>query len=212
MHDVKKPATGRSSGRPLFVSLAARLIHQASSILRKERPRFREANEPTRIGHTASGRCSVHYETSSLERLIRILLRGPLASGPGPPRPAPHFRRASTAVYMKSPDLVKERVRPGEGEQDRLTVPALNLLMFAQLLLAGLNVGRLPGPVPQAAADQLALGGGSTSPFSSSSFVSILFVLLFRFLFDRLKRDTLNRFHSVSHGVERPLNLRLSLL
>ncbi len=32
---------------------------------------------------------------------------------------------------------------PGEGEQDRVTVRALNLLMFAQLLLAGLDVGRL---------------------------------------------------------------------
>jgi hypothetical protein len=38
---------------------------------------------------------------------------------------------------------VKERVRPGEGEQDRVSVRALNLLMFVQLLLAGLDVGRL---------------------------------------------------------------------
>ena len=51
--------------------------------------------------------------------------------------------RASVVVYLLSPDLVKERVRPGEGEQDRVTVRALNLLMFAQLLLAGLDVGRL---------------------------------------------------------------------
>ena len=50
---------------------------------------------------------------------------------------------ASVAVYLLSPDLVKERVRPGEGEQDRVTVRALNLFMFAQLLLAGLDVGRL---------------------------------------------------------------------
>jgi protein-S-isoprenylcysteine O-methyltransferase Ste14 len=50
---------------------------------------------------------------------------------------------ASAAVYLLSPDLVKERVRPGEGEQDRVTVRALNVLMFAQLLLAGLDVGRL---------------------------------------------------------------------
>ncbi|MBV9286203.1 MAG: isoprenylcysteine carboxylmethyltransferase family protein [Hyphomicrobiales bacterium] len=50
---------------------------------------------------------------------------------------------ASGAVYLLSPDLVKERVRPGEGEQDRVTVRALNLLMFLQLLLAGLDVGRL---------------------------------------------------------------------
>src|SRR5271157_6629967 len=50
---------------------------------------------------------------------------------------------ASAAVYLLSPDIVRERVRPGEGEQDRVTVRALNLLMFAQLLLAGLDVGRL---------------------------------------------------------------------
>jgi protein-S-isoprenylcysteine O-methyltransferase Ste14 len=50
---------------------------------------------------------------------------------------------AGAAVYLLSPDLVKERVRPGEGEQDRVTVRALNVLMFAQLLLAGLDVGRL---------------------------------------------------------------------
>ena len=50
---------------------------------------------------------------------------------------------ASAAVHRQSPDLVKERVRPGEGEQDRVTVRALNVLMFAQLLLAGLDVGRL---------------------------------------------------------------------
>ena len=50
---------------------------------------------------------------------------------------------ASAAVYLLSPDLVKERVRPGAGEQDQVTVRALNLLMFAQLALAGLDVGRL---------------------------------------------------------------------
>jgi protein-S-isoprenylcysteine O-methyltransferase Ste14 len=50
---------------------------------------------------------------------------------------------ASALVYLLSPDLVRERVRPGKGEQDRVTVRALNLLMFVQLLLAGLDVGRL---------------------------------------------------------------------
>src|ERR1700722_5721583 len=50
---------------------------------------------------------------------------------------------ASAVVYLLSPDLVKERVRPGEGEQDRVTVRALNLFIFAQLLLAGLDDGRL---------------------------------------------------------------------
>jgi protein-S-isoprenylcysteine O-methyltransferase Ste14 len=50
---------------------------------------------------------------------------------------------ASAVVYLLSPDLVKERVQPGEAEQDRATVRALNLLMFVQLLLAGLDVGRL---------------------------------------------------------------------
>ena len=53
-HDVKKAGAGRSSGRPLFVSLAASLIHQPSPILRKERPRVREAKEPTRMGQTAN--------------------------------------------------------------------------------------------------------------------------------------------------------------
>ena len=50
---------------------------------------------------------------------------------------------ASAVVYLLSPDLVKERVQSGEGEQDRVTVRALNLLVFVQLLLAGLDVGRL---------------------------------------------------------------------
>jgi hypothetical protein len=50
---------------------------------------------------------------------------------------------ASAAVYLLSPDLVRERVRPREGEQDRVTVRALNVLMFAQLLLAGVDAGRL---------------------------------------------------------------------
>ena len=50
---------------------------------------------------------------------------------------------ASIAVNLLSPDLVKERVWPGEGEQDRVRVRALNVLMFAQMLLAGLDVGRL---------------------------------------------------------------------
>ncbi len=55
---------------------------------------------------------------------------------------------ASAAVYLLSPGLVKERVRPGEGELDRVTVRALNLLMFAQLLFAGLDVGRLHWSAP----------------------------------------------------------------
>jgi hypothetical protein len=43
---------------------------------------------------------------------------------------------ASAAVYLQSPDLVKERVRPGEGEQDRVTVRALNLLGHSALIAA----------------------------------------------------------------------------
>jgi protein-S-isoprenylcysteine O-methyltransferase Ste14 len=50
---------------------------------------------------------------------------------------------AGAAVGLQSPDLVKERLRPGEGEQDRVSVGALNLLVFVELLLAGLDVGRL---------------------------------------------------------------------
>ena len=55
---------------------------------------------------------------------------------------------ASAAVYLLSPDLVKERVRPGEGEQDRVTVRALNVLMFAQLLLAGSTLDDCTGRQP----------------------------------------------------------------
>ena len=55
---------------------------------------------------------------------------------------------ASAAVYLQSPDLLKERVRPGEGEQDRVSVRALNLLMFVQLLLAASTSGDCTGPQP----------------------------------------------------------------
>src|SRR5208337_4476916 len=76
---------------------------------------------------------------------------------------------ASAAVYLQSPDLVKERVRPGEGEQDPVTVRALNLLMFVQLLLAGLDVGRLhwsatiPFPLQILGLIGLAMGMGLTT-------------------------------------------------
>ncbi len=50
---------------------------------------------------------------------------------------------ASVAVHLRSPDLVRERLRPGAGERDRITVGALNVLLFLQLLLAGLDAGRL---------------------------------------------------------------------
>src|SRR6516162_6704996 len=36
---------------------------------------------------------------------------------------------ASAAVHLLSPDLVKERVRPGEGAQDRVTVRARGVAM-----------------------------------------------------------------------------------
>ena len=53
---------------------------------------------------------------------------------------------ASAAVYLRSPDLVRESVRPGEGELDRVTVRALNLILFVQLLLPGSTLGGCTGP------------------------------------------------------------------
>ncbi len=42
----------------------------------------------------------------------------------------------------RSPDLVEERLHPGPGEQDHLSVAALSLTMLAHWVIAGLDVGR----------------------------------------------------------------------
>jgi hypothetical protein len=41
---------------------------------------------------------------------------------------------ASAVVYLLSPDLVKERVRPGEGEQDRRRRPARSWAGMGELV------------------------------------------------------------------------------
>lgn len=45
-------------------------------------------------------------------------------------------------LYQRSPDLIKERLRPGPGEQDRLTVGVLLLTLATHWGIAGLDVGR----------------------------------------------------------------------
>jgi len=45
-------------------------------------------------------------------------------------------------LYRSSPDLIKERLHPGPGEQDRLTIPLVILMMVMHLGIAGLDVGR----------------------------------------------------------------------
>ncbi len=45
-------------------------------------------------------------------------------------------------LYQRSPDLIKERLRPSPGEQDRLTVGVLLLTLATHWGIAGLDVGR----------------------------------------------------------------------
>lgn len=47
--------------------------------------------------------------------------------------------------------MIRERVRPGPGNQDRMTQPASAILLFAHWIVAGLDVGRFHwSPVPLA--------------------------------------------------------------
>lgn len=59
---------------------------------------------------------------------------------------------ATLAVYRRSPDLIREQRRPGQGNQDRLTVPVLLVGFLVCWVLAGLDVGRYgwSGGVPLA--------------------------------------------------------------
>jgi protein-S-isoprenylcysteine O-methyltransferase Ste14 len=45
-------------------------------------------------------------------------------------------------LYRRSPDLIKERLRPGPGEQDKFTIAILVLAMVTHWGIAGLDVGR----------------------------------------------------------------------
>jgi len=45
-------------------------------------------------------------------------------------------------VYLRSPDLIKERLRPGAGERDKATIPILTILFVGQYIVAGVDAGR----------------------------------------------------------------------
>jgi len=45
-------------------------------------------------------------------------------------------------VHRRSPDLIRERMRPGEGEQDKVTLRSGMLLFALHFVIAGLDVGR----------------------------------------------------------------------
>lgn len=46
-------------------------------------------------------------------------------------------------LYRRSPDLIAERMRPGEGEQDKVFILAAKLLLPLSFILAGFDVGRV---------------------------------------------------------------------
>lgn len=49
---------------------------------------------------------------------------------------------ASIYIFVRSPDLVKERLQPGKGEQDKVTLIAMWIALVSQAVIAGLDVGR----------------------------------------------------------------------
>jgi protein-S-isoprenylcysteine O-methyltransferase Ste14 len=51
-------------------------------------------------------------------------------------------------VYQRSPDLIKERLRPGKGEQDKWSLKAMILFFFLHLAIAGLDARRHHGTPP----------------------------------------------------------------
>lgn len=54
-------------------------------------------------------------------------------------------------VAVADPGMIRERVQPGPGSQDRFTQPASVVLLLAHWLVAGLDVGRFQwSPVPPA--------------------------------------------------------------
>ncbi|HUE71530.1 MAG TPA: isoprenylcysteine carboxylmethyltransferase family protein [Pirellulaceae bacterium] len=54
-------------------------------------------------------------------------------------------------VTVADPGMIRERVQPGPGSQDRFTQPASIVLLLAHWLVAGLDVGRFQwSPVPPA--------------------------------------------------------------
>ena len=59
-------------------------------------------------------------------------------------------------LARKNPELIAERMKPGPGEQDRVTKLAGLVLLLLQLILAGLDVGRYHWTAPISFAAQVA--------------------------------------------------------
>jgi protein-S-isoprenylcysteine O-methyltransferase Ste14 len=49
---------------------------------------------------------------------------------------------SSVYINVRSPDLVKERLRPGKGEQDKVTLTVMWIAFILQGVIAGVDVGR----------------------------------------------------------------------
>lgn len=49
---------------------------------------------------------------------------------------------ALVLVYRRSPDLIAERMRPGEGEQDKVFILTAKIMLPLSFAIAGLDVGR----------------------------------------------------------------------
>ena len=49
-------------------------------------------------------------------------------------------------LYRRAPDLIKERLHPGPGERDRLTIGLFYGTLAAHWVIAGLDAGAFTGP------------------------------------------------------------------
>jgi protein-S-isoprenylcysteine O-methyltransferase Ste14 len=49
---------------------------------------------------------------------------------------------AVVLIYVASPDLLLERMKPGAGERDRLSIAALMAILLVHYVVAGLDAGR----------------------------------------------------------------------
>jgi protein-S-isoprenylcysteine O-methyltransferase Ste14 len=94
-------------------------------------------------------------------------------------------------IHWRNPDLLQERRRPGQGEQDRLTRRAFPVLLVLHLIIAGLDVGRfhwtggLPVAVQTAGLTGFAVG---TWLYFWAAYVNRFFSLAVRIQQDRGQR------------------------
>ncbi len=49
---------------------------------------------------------------------------------------------AALAVQQRNPDLIREQMQPGQGNQDKMTVPLFVVSFLIHWIIAGLDVGR----------------------------------------------------------------------